>query len=222
MWITDTPYRNRHLLNPTTGKHPVFLGPVMFQFWKNEKTFERFALELIFANSKLKHLKKIGVDVESAIFNDFSNIIPTVNRLVCDHHLKKWDESKLLNLLGKTRRSSAERNHTKGEIVKGIYGSREGNYYGMELQRRPMQKTFTAKLEYFNLRWKVLCPEFFAWFNVKRKPLFLESVIQSSWEKSDINGWYYQNDTESKHAAEKRNQHLAGKHISDLHIMIKT
>ena len=55
----------------------------MFQFWKNEKTFERFALELISANSKLKRLKEIGVDLESAIFNDFSNIIPTVNRLVC-------------------------------------------------------------------------------------------------------------------------------------------
>ena len=81
------------------------------------------------ANLKLKHLKKIGVDLESAIFNGFSNIIPTVSRLVCVHHLKKRDESKLLNLLVKTRKSAAERNQAKGEIVKDIYGSREGNYY---------------------------------------------------------------------------------------------
>ena len=82
MWITDTSYRNERLLNPTTGKHPVFLCPVMLHFSKNEKTFGRFALELVSANPKLKHLKKIGVDLESAIFNGFSNNIPTVSHLV--------------------------------------------------------------------------------------------------------------------------------------------
>ena len=133
MWITDTSYRNKRLLNPTTGKHPVFLGPVMLQFSKNEKTFGRFALELVSANPKLKHLKKIGVDFESAIFNGFSNIIPTVSRLICVHHLKKRDESKLLNLLGKARKSAAERNHAKGEIVKDIYGSRDGNHVKGEI-----------------------------------------------------------------------------------------
>ena len=80
MWITDTSYRNKCLLNPTTGKHPVFLDLVMLHFSKNEKTFGRFASNLVSVNPKFKHLKKIGVDLEFAIFNGFSNIIPTVNR----------------------------------------------------------------------------------------------------------------------------------------------
>lgn len=92
--------------------------------------------------------------------------------------------------------------------MKDIYGSREEIIKSMELQRRPTQKTSTAKLESLQSRWEVLCPEFFAWFNVKRKSLFLESVIQSSRENSDINGLYYQNDFESKPEAEKRNQHF--------------
>ena len=84
---------------------------------------------------------------------------------------------------------------------------------------------FTAKLESLQSRWEVLCPGFFVWFNVKRKSLFLESVIQSSRENSDINGLYYQNDIESKHATEKRNQHFKKETILpavfNLHAMIK-
>ena len=225
MWITDTSYRNKRLLNPTTGKHLVFLSPVMLHFSKNEKTFGRFALELVSANPKLKDLKKIGVDLESAIFNGFSNIIPRVSRLVCGHHLKKRDESELLNLLGKTRKSAVERNHAKGEIVKDIYGSREGNYYEYGFAEATDAEDFTAKLESLQSRWKVSCPGFFPWFNVKRKSLFLESVIQSSRENSDMNCLYYQNDIESKHAAEKRNQHFKKESIlaavSNLHAVIK-
>ena len=79
MWIRDTSYRNKRLLNPTIGKHPVFLGQVMLHLSKNEKTFGRFALELVSANPKLKYLKKIEVDLESTIFNGFSNIISSIN-----------------------------------------------------------------------------------------------------------------------------------------------
>ena len=172
MWITDTSYRNKRLLNPTTGKHPVFLSPVMPHFSKNEKIFGRFALELVSTNPKLKHSKKIGVDLESAIFNGFNNIIPTVSRLVCVHHLKKRDESKLLNLLGKTRKSAAERNYAKGGIVKDIYVSREGNYYEYGIAEATDTEDFTAKLESLQSRWEVLFPGFFAWFNVKENPCF--------------------------------------------------
>ena len=50
-------------------------------------------------------------------------------------------------------------------------------------------------------------------------------MIQSSQENSNINGLYYQNDIESKHAAEKRDQHFKKKSIlatvSILYEMIK-
>ena len=45
MWITDTCYRNKRLINPKTKSHPVFLGPMVFHFTKNKETFLRFALE---------------------------------------------------------------------------------------------------------------------------------------------------------------------------------
>ena len=89
MWITDTSYQNKRLLNLTTGKHPVFLDLVMLHFSKNEKIFGRIALELVSENTKLKYLKKIGVHIESVVINDFSHIILTVSRFVCVYHLKK-------------------------------------------------------------------------------------------------------------------------------------
>ena len=46
LWLTDTSYRNRRLVVDTTGKSPVFFGPCMFHFKKDEEAFRRFALEI--------------------------------------------------------------------------------------------------------------------------------------------------------------------------------
>lgn len=225
MWITDTSYRNKRLLNPATGKHPVFLGPIMIHFSKNDKAFARFALELVSANPKLKELKTIGVDLESAIFNGFKNMIPTLSRLVCVHHLKKRDEVKLLKLLEKTGRSASEKKHALAEIIKDIYGSREGNYYEYGIAEASDAEDFKARLASLQSRWDILCPGFYTWFLIQRKSLFLESVIQSSRENTNISGLYYQNDIESKHAAEKRNQNFKKESIlaavSNIQTLIK-
>ena len=57
LWSTDTSYRNKRLLNTTSGGHPVHLGPIMLHFTKDDGTFGRFALELLSANPCLKDLK---------------------------------------------------------------------------------------------------------------------------------------------------------------------
>ena len=51
MWITDASYRNKRLLNSSSRKHSVFLGPVIIYFTKDENTFIRFALEILASNS---------------------------------------------------------------------------------------------------------------------------------------------------------------------------
>ena len=86
-WITDTAYRNRRILNPDTGEHPVNLGPFMIHFTKDESTFRRFALELLSQNENLSKISRIGVDLESAIFKGFKGLLPNLNRLVCIRHL---------------------------------------------------------------------------------------------------------------------------------------
>ena len=39
MWITDSSYQNKRVVGNVSGDHPVFLGPDLFHFTKDEKTF---------------------------------------------------------------------------------------------------------------------------------------------------------------------------------------
>ena len=44
-------------------------------FTKDEETFRRFCVELISAIPQLMNLEKVGVDMDSAIFNGFLSVI---------------------------------------------------------------------------------------------------------------------------------------------------
>ena len=87
MWVTYTSLRNKRLRNPVSGKHPIFLSLVMIYFTKDKATFGRFVLELVTWSSNLRAFKEIVVDLESAIFELFESIIPSLNCLVCRQHL---------------------------------------------------------------------------------------------------------------------------------------
>ena len=52
-------------------------------------------------------------------------------------------------------------------------------------------------------RWEKLCPGFYNWFLTHRKKEFLQSVIQSAREGTNVVGLFYRNDIESVHAVEK-------------------
>ena len=85
LWVTDTSYGNKRLINRESGKNPIFLGPMMLHFTKDEGAFDRFAPELLAADPKLIELKNLGVDMESAIYQGFKNFIPSINHLLCGH-----------------------------------------------------------------------------------------------------------------------------------------
>ena len=89
LWITDTSYRNKRLVNTIEGGTPVHLGPIMLHFTKDEKTFGRFRLEILSANPNLKNISFIGVDLESVIFTGLKTMIPRLRRLICIRHLMK-------------------------------------------------------------------------------------------------------------------------------------
>ena len=73
--ITETSYYNKQLLSSRTWKNVVDLGPVIMHFTKDEETFRRFCVELISAIPQLMNLEKVGVDMDSAIFNGFLSVI---------------------------------------------------------------------------------------------------------------------------------------------------
>ena len=129
LWITDTSYRNKRLVNTIDRGTPVHLNPIMLHFTKHEKTFARFGLEMLLANPNLKNISFIGFDLESAIFTGLETMIPGFRRLICVRHLMKQDESKVGDLLPKTDRNIVHRKLSSSEIIKDIYGSRVANFY---------------------------------------------------------------------------------------------
>ena len=178
----------------------------MFHFTKGPDSFSRFANELVSTAPEIRNLKKIGVDMEEAIFSGFKHHIPDVKRLLCVRHLSVRDEEKLIKLPQKTKMNQAQRNHAKAQIIKDIYGERKGNAYEYGLAEAFYNDDLTVKLQSLESKWEGLCPGFYEWFMKKRKIKFVESVIQSAREGTDTVGLYYQNDIESMHFVEKNNQ----------------
>ena len=208
LWIANTSYRNKRLVNTIDGRTPVHLGPIMLHFTIDEETFGRLGLEILSANPNLKNISFIGVDLTSAIFSGLKTMIPGLRRLICVHHLMKQDESKLADLLPKTGRNAADRKLSSSEIIKDIYGSRVANFYEYGIVEAIDSDDFNAKLDSLEDRWESPCPGFHQWFVRNRKSLFLESVIQSTRLNSDSTGLYYQNDIEFIHATEKHYQNF--------------
>ena len=203
MWVTDTVYRNKRLTSVRSRKNPVHLGPVMFHSSKDDETFRRFCAEIVAANPNLLNLRKIGVDMESAIFNGFQSIIPKLLQLYCVKHLQDRDKLAIDKCHGRSNIADGLKASYKQEIQWDIYGKRCGDTFEMGIADATDSDEFNARLMSLQPRWGKLCPGFFQWFITNRKQDFLNSVIKSAREGTNVGGLYYQNDVESQHATEK-------------------
>ena len=85
-WLTD--YGSLRL-ETNEGKHPIFIGPSVIHFERDEFLFSRFITEMCSYQSNIRLLKIIGTDQDRAIYNGFSAQIPELNLLLCLFHLEK-------------------------------------------------------------------------------------------------------------------------------------
>ena len=118
----------------------------MLHLTKDEVEFGRFTLEPLATNLKLIELKNLGVDMESAIYHDFKNFIPSINRLLCVRHLKQTDEKKLDKLLNRLKQNAASHQQAKFNILQVIYGCRTGGFYEFGLTDAFNKENFELKL----------------------------------------------------------------------------
>ena len=178
----------------------------MLHFTKDDDAFSRFALEILHTNKEIRKLKQIGVDMESVIYNGFKHHFPNLGRRLCVRHLSKRDESKLSKLLAKTNLNASQKNKSSFDILKDIYGYRIGAYYEYGLAEATNESDLDIKLLSLKEKWNGLCPGFYDWFLKKWRLDFVDRVIQSTREGSDVQGLYFQNDVEFMHFLEKLNQ----------------
>ena len=64
MWVTDRYYHNKNIFIPETENHPIFLGPTLFQFTKDDKKFSRLAVELFDTDPGQINPKTFEADME--------------------------------------------------------------------------------------------------------------------------------------------------------------
>ena len=70
-WVTDCTYTNQRLIT-NSGNHPIFLGPLIIHFEKDEIIFRRFISEMCCFKPKIQEIDRIGADLERAIFKSAS------------------------------------------------------------------------------------------------------------------------------------------------------
>ena len=73
LWFIDTSFTNESLIDENKNL-PEFPGPYMVHFRKDHETYQQFAAELAAAEPSLVEVKKVGPDLDSALFKGFGNI----------------------------------------------------------------------------------------------------------------------------------------------------
>ena len=195
--LTDTCYGNLKL-ETKEGKNPIFIGPSIIHFERDEFLFNRFISEMCSFQPKIRSLKTIDTDQDNAIYNGFSSQIPELNLLLRVLHLEKGEKSKLLQL--NPKKGAIQR------ILADIYRCHYGAIKEYGLADSIEKGDFEVRLELLRSIWETLCPGFYEWFSRKRKHLFQSSVIESARKQTNVQGLFYNNNIESQHFREKNEQ----------------
>ena len=67
MWLLDTAYQNRRLVNDKL-EHPWFFGPILFHMKKTPEAFSRFCMDLVASKAEIRKIPILGTDLEKALF----------------------------------------------------------------------------------------------------------------------------------------------------------
>ena len=113
----------------------------------------------------------------------------------------------------KIHNSSKCKRNSSREIIKDIYGVKDGNVYEYGFAEALDEDGFNVKLQSLKDRWESLCPGFFDWFKKTRVSQFLKSVTQTARIGYDSEALYYQNDIESRYTRSKREKNVLKKKI---------
>lgn len=165
--LTVTTFRNLKLINPTTKKAPVFIGPLMMHQRKDWKTFSRFANSLITSNPDLETILAYGTDGEKALIDGFKRHFRFAIFLRCFIHFRDNIKRELTS-----RGFSSE---VKNLFMSEIFGKQDGSTKFCGLVDRESEEEFDEKLEDLKEEWgkresndKAGKQTFFEWFKCNK------------------------------------------------------
>ena len=158
-------------MNKETGKHPIFIGPVLIHTDRKYSTYYYFASQLKKLCPDIEDLIAVGTDGEEALSSAFLSVFPSSIHLLCSLH-------KMDNITRKLREFKVNDWVVK-DVLGDIFGSKIDDSYFEGLIDAKESREFMDKLETLKPKWETQCAGFSEWFSVYEAELFCTSMIAS-------------------------------------------
>ena len=167
------------LKNHKTGRHPVFIGPMLVHQKQTYETYYYFASQLLKLNRRLSSLNAVGTDREEQLGKAFGTVFPGAVKLLCCLH--KRDNIKMkLRALGVSEQLSRE-------ILDSIFGYQiDETYFTGLMDGEEEVEDFQKKLLGLKPQWDKAYPNFHQWFLQNEADLFCSGIIRLV---RSVQGW---------------------------------
>ena len=143
--VTPISYQHLMLDNVKDGSHPTLIGPILINERKTEETYSIFCGSLKALQPEIGNLLAFGTDDEQALTNAFNKNFERATHLLCEIHLKKNVERKLIGLVITAR--------VKDEIISDIFGKTTDNIFESGLSDADSKEDFYSKLSILKSKW---------------------------------------------------------------------
>ena len=171
-YVTVTTYENLLLINRKTGKHPVFIGPMLIHQRRTYENYFYFASELLKHRRSLSCINAVGTDGEEQLSKAFGTVFSGATKLLCAVHKRD-------NITSKLREFKVTEEVSK-EILNSVFGYQVENTHHAGLIDSADSTDFQIKMEQLKIKWEALCPGFYEWFVTNEAEIFCLSLIRSA------------------------------------------
>ena len=216
--FTPTTYVNKAVLNVSSGKNKINIGPSFVHYRKKFSSYHYFTTAMVNVNQNISSLRCYGTDGEENLRNACEKTWPLADSLRCMLHSKKNVKSHLCSYLP---------GHVAEEFMKEIYGERHGSHYQEGLCDIKEADVFVAMVNSLEEKWNARekpfrtvasSQSFHKWFLDNVMTHMQASMLKSVRERNGVHGNYTTNNSESLNAALKRKMNY---HANDLPEFLK-
>ena len=146
--VTPISYQHLITLRREDGKRPPIIGSVLLHEKKTQHTYSLSGGTLKSLEPELKNLMAFGTDDEKALVGGFNATFERATRLLCEIHLRKNIDTKLVSMDIK--------GESKQSIMDDIFGRKIGSVFESGLLDTGSAEEFTGLLESPEKKWSLL------------------------------------------------------------------
>ena len=178
--VTATQYEHQLLVNRQSGKHPVMVGPLLVHQKKEKLSFKLLVDFLVDQEPRLKNLRALGTDGETAISFAFKERCVFLLVLFCAIRLRRNVTDKMVAL--------GIEESQRGEICADIFDVQVGSQLQEGIIDAEDEEEFRVRLAQLQEVWEtrsgVKGREFHLWFQRYKADVILRHVLKPVRQKA--------------------------------------